>query len=88
MVLEALSAAPIPELRSGGLGVRELKRLTKATGIDDHRLGLILEVASAAGLIASGMPDPDPLGRRRALLGADAWPPTGSSNPRPRCAGI
>jgi hypothetical protein len=61
VVLDALSGAPVPELRSGGLGVRELKRLSKATGIDDDRLGLILEVASAAGLIAAGIPEPDPL---------------------------
>lgn len=60
MVLEALSAAPVPELRSGGLGVRDLKRLVKATGIDERRLGLILEVALGAGLIAAGMPEPDP----------------------------
>ena len=57
VVIENLSATPIPELRSGGLGIRELKRLTKATGIDDHRLVLILEVAAAAGLIAPGVPD-------------------------------
>lgn len=61
VVLDALSGAPIPELRSGGLGVRELKRLGKTTGIADDRLGLILEVASAAGLIAAGIPEPDPL---------------------------
>ena len=61
VVLDALSSTPIPELRSGGLGVRELKRLSKATGIDDDRLGLILEVASATGLIAAGIPEPDPL---------------------------
>jgi hypothetical protein len=60
VVLETLGAAPVPELRSGGLGVREVKRLTKVTGIDDARLGLILEVAAAAALIASGMPDPQP----------------------------
>ncbi|MBJ7341057.1 helicase-associated domain-containing protein [Mycolicibacterium sp.] len=71
LVLDTLSAAPIPELRNGGLGVRELKRLTKGTGIDDDRLGLILEVASAAGLIAAGVPEPDPLD------GAGAhWAPT------------
>lgn len=61
LVIEMLSAAPIPELRSGGLGIRELKRLTKNTGVDEQRLGLILEVASAAGLIAAGIPEPDPL---------------------------
>ncbi|KUI23957.1 DNA-binding protein [Mycobacterium sp. IS-1742] len=60
VVLEALSSAPVPELRSGGLGVRDLKRLVKATGIDERRLGLILEVALGAGLIAAGIPEPDP----------------------------
>ena len=62
MLLETLSAAPISELRSGGLGVREVRRLAKVTGIDEARLGLILELAAAAGLIASGMPDPQPAG--------------------------
>ncbi|HYB38550.1 MAG TPA: helicase-associated domain-containing protein [Mycobacterium sp.] len=60
VVLETLGAAPVAELRSGGLGVREVKRLAKVTGIDDARPGLILEVAAAAGLIASGIPDPEP----------------------------
>ena len=60
IIIETLSAAPIPELRSGGLGVREVKRLTKQTGIEDRRLGLLLEVSAAAGLIAPGMPEPDP----------------------------
>ncbi len=71
VVLESLSAAPVPELRSGGLGVRESKRLAKATGVDEQRLGLILELAAAAGLIASGVPD--------QLQAADAptyWAPT------------
>jgi hypothetical protein len=62
VLLKALSAAPVPELRSGGLGVREAKRLAKSTGIDEQRLGLILELAAAAGLIASGVPDPSPPG--------------------------
>lgn len=60
VVLETLSAAPIPELRSGGLGVRDVKRMTKVTGIDESRLGVILEVTAAAGLIATGMPEPEP----------------------------
>lgn len=59
-LLATLGGTPVVELRSGGLGVREVKRLTKSTGIDEPRLGLILEVAAAAGLIASGMPDPEP----------------------------
>jgi hypothetical protein len=60
LALETLGAAPVPELRSGGLGVRDVKRLTKVTGIDERRLGLILEVAAAAGLIAVGLPEPEP----------------------------
>lgn len=60
VLLENLSAAPVSELRSGGLGIRELKRLAKVTGIEEPRLGLLLEIASSAGLIASGMPDPEP----------------------------
>lgn len=60
VILELLSTTPVPELRTGGLGVREAKRLAKLTGIDERRLGLILEVAAGAGLIASGEPDPEP----------------------------
>lgn len=60
LVLETLSATPISELRAGGLGVRDVKRLTKLTGIDEQRLGLILDIAAGAGLIASGVPDPLP----------------------------
>jgi hypothetical protein len=61
LIIETLGAAPVPELRSGGLGVREVKRLTKLTGIDEQRLGLILEISAAAGLIAAGSPRPAPL---------------------------
>ncbi len=71
VILESLSAAPVPELRSGGLGVRESRRLAKITGIDEQRLGLVLELIAAAGLIASGAPEPAP--------GDDAsahWAPT------------
>lgn len=60
VVIETLGATPVPELRSGGLGIREMKRLAKQTGIAESRLALILEIASGAGLIANGMPDPEP----------------------------
>lgn len=71
VVLELFSVDPVPELRSGGLGVREAKRLAKSTGIEEPRLGLILELAAAAGLIASGMPDPAPAGDAMSY-----WAPT------------
>lgn len=71
VVIESLSAAPVPELRTGGLGVREAKRLGKTTGINEERLGLILELSAAAGLIASGVPDATPGGD-----GLTYWAPT------------
>lgn len=70
VVLGWLSEAPVAELRSGGLGVREAKRLSKNSGIDEQRLGLILELTAAAGLIASGVPDP------AAGDGSTYWAPT------------
>src|ERR1700758_2250907 len=75
VLLETLGATPISELRSGGLGVREVRRLAKITGIDEARLGLILELAAAAGLIASGMPDPQPAGGEPPY-----WAPTAAAD--------
>ncbi len=75
VVLETLGATPVPELRSGGLGVRDVKRLTKATGIDERRLGLILEVTAGAGLISAGMPEPEP-----EAGDGSYWAPTVSSD--------
>lgn len=57
LIIETLSTTPVPELRSGGLGVRDAKRLTKITGIEERRLALVLEVAVGAGLLASGEAD-------------------------------
>ena len=71
VVLDSLSAAPAPELRSGGMGVREVKRLSKVTGVGEQRMGQILEIAAAAGLIASGIPDPEPPGDADSY-----WAPT------------
>jgi Helicase conserved C-terminal domain len=50
-LLEALAAEPAPVLRTGGLGVRDLKRLARATGVDEPVAALLIEVAHAAGLI-------------------------------------
>ena len=72
VVIETLGATPVPELRSGGLGVRDMKRLAKLTGIGESRLALLLEIASAAGLIASGMPEPEPVDGP----GGPYWAPT------------
>ncbi|MFY1673567.1 helicase-associated domain-containing protein [Plantactinospora sp. WMMB334] len=49
-LLDQLAAEPAPVLRSGGLGVRDLRRLARATGLDESTAALLLEVAYAAGL--------------------------------------
>ncbi|NHW88003.1 hypothetical protein HA066_26720, partial [Escherichia coli] len=49
-LLEQLAAEPAPVLRSGGIGVRDLRRLARATGLDEPAAALLLEVAYAAGL--------------------------------------
>ena len=50
-LLEALAAEPAPVLRAGGLGVRDLKRLARAAGLDEPGAALLLETAYAAGLL-------------------------------------
>lgn len=64
VILASLGETPVPELRSGGLGVREVKRLAKTTGVDEIRLGLLLEVAATARLIAADFPDPASVDQR------------------------
>jgi hypothetical protein len=50
-LLEALAADQVPVLRSGGMGIRELRRLAKTTGLDESLAALQLEVAAASGLL-------------------------------------
>jgi hypothetical protein len=71
-VVKALGEIPAPALRAGGLGVRELRRIAKTSGIDENRLSLLVELLSAAGLIASGTPDPAPT----SDTGENYWAPT------------
>jgi Helicase conserved C-terminal domain len=51
LLLEALAVEPAPVLRTGGLGVRDLKRLARAANVDEPAAALLLEVAYAAGLL-------------------------------------
>ncbi|EWM66333.1 hypothetical protein MCBG_03466 [Micromonospora sp. M42] len=49
-LLEALIVEPAPVLRSGGIGVRDLRRLARGLGLDETTTALLFEVAYAAGL--------------------------------------
>lgn len=73
--VDALGTTPALVLRAGGLGVRELRKLSKTTGIDATRQGFVVELLAGARFIDSGFPDP-PL-----ESGEPAWAPTVSADP-------
>jgi Helicase conserved C-terminal domain/WYL domain len=50
--LEQLGTEPPPVLRTGGIGVRELRSLAGRIGVDEKAAGAVLELAYAAGLLA------------------------------------
>ena len=73
-VCEALDAEPPTSLRSGGLGVRELRRLARSAGLDEPTAALLLEIGYAAGLLAladTGERGSD--GQFLLTTGYDAW---------------
>jgi hypothetical protein len=53
-VAAVIDSAPIAPLKAGGVGAREMKRLSKATGIGEFEIGFYLELAGAAGLVQAG----------------------------------
>lgn len=50
-LLEALADEPATALRTGGMGVRDLRRLSRAAHLAEPTAAVLLEVASAAGLL-------------------------------------
>ncbi|MGP3912470.1 helicase-associated domain-containing protein [Nonomuraea sp. 10N515B] len=52
-LVELAATDPITELKSGGVGVRELKRVSKALGVPEQEAVLWLDIAYAADLLAS-----------------------------------
>ncbi|PVZ13099.1 helicase-associated domain-containing protein [Actinomycetospora cinnamomea] len=68
-VLTAWSSQPPAVLRSGGLGVRDLRRVARELGLDEAGAALLVEVLAGAGLIA--VSEGPENGR-----GAPAWTPT------------
>ncbi|MGH3773156.1 MAG: helicase-associated domain-containing protein, partial [Pseudonocardiaceae bacterium] len=51
MLLAEWSADPPPTLRSGGLGMRDMRRTARLLDVDEAAVALIAEVAVAAGLV-------------------------------------
>ncbi len=50
-LISAWSADPPSVLRTGGLGVREMRRIAKDLEVDEQRAALLVEVVVAAGLV-------------------------------------
>ena len=67
-LLDVLGQVPAPVLKSGGMGVRELRRLAKDLDLDAGLTALHVELLAAAGLIATSEP--------RAKNATNAWTPT------------
>jgi len=67
LVLDAWGDSPPDVLRSGGVGVREVRALAATVHLDVDRTGFLVELARAATLLAPG-DDPDR---------GDVWLPTG-----------
>lgn len=59
-LLDELGRGPVPVLRTGGVGVRELRKLAKAIGVGEPALAFLLELLAHTGLLAAGIPDPAP----------------------------
>ncbi len=66
LLLEHWGSAPPVALRTGGLGVRDLKAAAELLHVDERGAALLVEVASAAGLVAVGT----------GPSGESAWLPT------------
>ncbi|HSK58114.1 MAG TPA: helicase-associated domain-containing protein, partial [Actinomycetospora sp.] len=69
-LVRAWGEQPVSQVRSGGVGVRELRRLAVRLGVADQDAAVVVEVAEAAGIVADdGAEQPSlvPTGD------ADAW---------------
>jgi hypothetical protein len=50
-ILDRMARTPVPTVKAGGIGARELTKLAKATGAGEVEVRLTIELADAAGLL-------------------------------------
>ena len=70
--IEQLGRAPTPVLRSGGMGIRELRKLARLLGVEDATAALDVELLVAAGAVAATAES------RSGVL--HAWMPTATAD--------
>ena len=66
--LESVDRLPLAVLKSGGIGVREIRAVAKRLGIADHEVRLALEIAAPLELVGQ-----DPAGVLRTRPRFDQW---------------
>jgi Helicase conserved C-terminal domain len=76
-LLETFSADAPSVLRSGGLGVRELRRIAKTVGVDESTAGILVEVVAAAGLLGEESVGAHGEGQFLPTAMYDTWRATG-----------
>ena len=72
LLLDGWGATPPAALRSGGVGVRDLKAAAIRLHVDEPTAALLIEVAATAGLLATG-PDEDGNLAWLPTVSFDAW---------------
>ncbi|MBD0863890.1 helicase-associated domain-containing protein [Gordonia sp. zg691] len=75
-LITILGATPAAVLRSGALGVRELRRLAKLTGLETQRVSFLIEIAAYLRIIDAGFPEPPPAND----AGEQAFAPTSTAD--------
>jgi hypothetical protein len=76
-LLETFSADSPSVLRSGGLGVRDLRRIAKTVGVDESTAGILVEVVAAAGLLGEESVGAHGEGQFLPTAMYDTWRATG-----------
>ncbi|WP_432980887.1 helicase-associated domain-containing protein [Dactylosporangium sp. CA-233914] len=56
-LIEAIGQEPPAVLRSGGLGIRELRRFAKTVGVEEQQAAVLAEIVTAAGLVGEEIVD-------------------------------
>jgi len=72
LLLDGWGAAPPAALRSGGLGVRDLRAAAARLHVDEPTAALLVETAAAAGLLTTGTDDDGNLAWL-PTVGYDGW---------------
>ncbi|MFC1417278.1 helicase-associated domain-containing protein [Streptacidiphilus cavernicola] len=75
LLMRQVAVQPLAVRRSGGIAVRDTRRLAKALGATEQQTRLWLDLASCADLLAPLHPEPEPVRGRRSRHAPPPPPP-------------